>query len=207
MVLRRGPDTVGMLLRMTVTIDGAVAARLRPGREKVLTLAPGTYTVAACLEGSRSHPLELRVDGESVVVEIATPWRLNIFSTEPGTVSIRMLPAEDKLLGAHGLLSGVVPEIFDPRAHPPRRRRWALLAADRRLGAFLRRRPRAWGIALLAAGVLSTGFGLGSPRLHQGWSGHLLQVPVGVLNGLLIGAGIVVLATSRARRDTEHKNP
>jgi hypothetical protein len=199
-VIRRGPDTVAMAVHMRVTIDGAVAARLRPKREDCLTLAAGTYQVQAGLHWSRSHVLTLSVPEEGVVaVEVGAPWRLSLFSSTPGSLDIRTVDGRVSSTGYRRQRPAEPPLVFDPTMHPPSGRSSRQVPALRWLAAFLKRRHPAWGVALLVAALVTISVNSELP-LQAGWPGLVEHNLIGAAVPLVLLAGMFVLGEWSARR-------
>ncbi len=185
---------------MRVTIDGAIAARLRPKHEVSLTLAPGTYQVQARLQWSRSHSLTLSVSEQgSVTVEVGAPWRLSLFSSTPGSLNIRAASGLMSPTGYRRQHSNLTPRVFDPAAHRPGRS-LGQVPAVRWMEAFLKRRHPAWGIALIVAGFSTIPFNSGV-HLHPGWIGGLEHNLIGLATPTLFLAGMFVLGEWAAQRD------
>ena len=200
-IIRRSPGTSAQAVRIWVTIDGGVAARLRPKHEVSLTLAAGTYQVQAGLQWSRSHSLELSVPAEgSVAVEVGTPWRLSAFSSTPGSLTLRVVDGQTIPPGYRRQRSDLPPPVFDPAAHRPTGRSRGHSPAQRRLSAFLKRRHPAWGMAFVVAGFLVIPVTTNA-RPHSGWIRACEQVFSGAAVSILLLSGMFVLGEWAARRD------
>lgn len=74
-----------------------VAARLRPGSETVIYLAPMSAVERVCVEGPRPEPrglLALLEESNRLRAERTEAMRAVFGATEPGTSSIRLSPKE-----------------------------------------------------------------------------------------------------------------
>jgi len=58
-------------------VDGAVAARLRPEEETVVSVVPGEHVVRARMDWTKSAPMTVEVrEGEVVTVQAKVDWRV-----------------------------------------------------------------------------------------------------------------------------------
>ncbi len=94
--LRRGQDGGGSMRDIIVTVDGREVARLRQGKEAVVSVDAGHRVVQARMDWAASLPLDVDVQAErEAVVSVALPgsaiWRS--FITPGRALTARLVTA------------------------------------------------------------------------------------------------------------------
>jgi hypothetical protein len=100
-IYRRGRDFVGIGRDLEIVQGDDVVAALRPNREQVVTVAPGTYAVQARMGVTASPVIQVEVTdpAETVVVETYVPMSIARTADFSQAISIRAQHASGTVVG------------------------------------------------------------------------------------------------------------
>jgi hypothetical protein len=73
--LRRGDDSVGILRRINIEVDGSLVAGLKPNDRAEVRLSEGPHTVRALLDWTKSEPKKVNIPADGkIILTTALPW-------------------------------------------------------------------------------------------------------------------------------------